>query len=541
MKYPQAALLGKESIMNLEQRRTIAACYCRLSDDDAQDGTSISIETQTKILGDFCRDHDYEVYAYYKDDGFTGTNFNRPAFQRMMEDARNGKVVKDLSRFGREHLQVGNYLQVVLPEMGIRFIAIGDDVDSAKGNLDYDLMVPIKNIFNEYYPADCSRKTRQALKTKAENGEFIAARAPYGYRKSRDDKHILEIDEQTAPIVREMFEMAAYHGYGYDKIARELRTRKILTPSAYLAQTEGKSFQKDPYDWNLTSVYNMLNNRTYLGHCVNGKRTVLSFKNKRVIRKAEDEWIVVENVFPPLITEQLWNDAHERLKTRKHESTTGFVNIFAGLLKCDHCGKSLGLSNTKDHSNYYVCNTYKKKGPTQCTSHYLPYDDLYGIVLTEVQRALLAVRANREAFIQMVQTKLNAGDESRKKALEKERDDLVERVEDLAKKYRQLYDDRYKGILSDRMFMELSAECEAERTAAEERLEAIKSKLAEEEETREGVELFADIAEQYDDIMELDREILNRLIAKIVVGDRIHEHGQSSQKITVYYNFIGNL
>ena len=531
--------------MNIEQRRTIAACYCRLSDDDAQDGTSVSIETQTKILGDYCRDHGFEIHDYYKDDGFTGTNFHRPAFQRMMEDARNGKintiVVKDLSRFGREHLQVGNYLQVVLPEMRIRFIAIGDDVDSAKGSLDYDLMVPIKNIFNEYYPADCSHKTRQALKTKAENGEFIAARVPYGYRKSKDDKHILEIDEQTAPIVREIFELAAYHSYGYDKIARELRSRKILTPSAYTAQSEGKSYTKDPYDWNLTSVYNMLNNRTYLGHCVNGKRTVLSFKNKRVVRKAEDEWIVVENVFPPLITEQLWKDAHERLKTRKHESTTGFVNLFAGLLKCDHCGKGLGLSNTKDHSNYYVCNTYKKKGPAKCTSHYLPYDDLYGLVLAEVQRALLAVKANREAFIQSVQAKLNAGDESRKKALEKERDELAARVADLSKKYRQLYDDRYKGMLSDRMFMELSAECEAERTAAEERLASVEETLAEQEETREGVELFADIAEQYDDITELDREILNRLIAKIVVGDRIRENGHSMQQVTVYYNFIGNL
>ena len=183
----------------------------------------------------------------------------------------------------------------------------------------------------------------------------------------------------------------------------------------------------------------------------------------------------------------------------------------------------------------------QEEGPAQCTSHYLPYDDLYEVVLREVQKALVAVKADRESFIQMVQTKLNAGDESRKKALEKERDELTARVTDMMKKYRQLYDDRYKGILSDRMFMELSTECEAERTSAEERLEAIKSMLAEEEETRKGVELFADIAGQYDKITELDREILNRLIAKIVVGDRIHEHGQSSQKITVYYNFIGNL
>lgn len=329
----------------LEQRRTIAACYCRLSDDDAQDGMSVSIETQTKILSDYCRDHGFEIHDYYKDDGFTGTNFQRPAFRRMMEDARNGKI----------------------------------------------------------------------------------------------------------------------------------------------------------------------------------------------------NTIVVKDVFPPLVPEQLWNDAHERLKTRKHESTTGFVNLFAGVLKCDHCGKGLGLSNTKDHSNYYVCNTYKKKGPAKCASHYLPYDDLYGLVLTEVQRSLLAVKANRDAFIQAVQTKLNAGDESRKKALEKERDELAARVTDLSKKYRQLYDDRYRGILSDRMFMELSAECEAERTAAEERLEAVQQTLTEQEETREGVELFADIAEQYDEITALDPEILNRLIAKIVVGDRIRENGRSTQKVTVYYNFIGNL
>ena len=200
----------------IEQRRLTAACYCRLSDDDDQDGTSVSIETQKKILSDYCGQNGIQIYDFYTDDGYTGTNFNRPAFRRMMQDAEaeviNTIVVKDLSRFGRNHVKVGSYLDEVLPNMGIRFIAVGDNVDSARTDFDYDLMIPIKNVFNEYYPADCSRKTRQALKAKAANGEYIAARAPYGYRKSKEDKHIIEVDEITAPIVVEIFEMAAYQG-----------------------------------------------------------------------------------------------------------------------------------------------------------------------------------------------------------------------------------------------------------------------------------------------------------------------------------------
>ncbi|MFA6948481.1 MAG: recombinase family protein [Eubacteriales bacterium] len=171
------------------QSKIIAGCYCRLSEDDEQDGTSVSIETQTKILGDYCRDHSMKVYSFYQDDGWTGTNFERPSFRRMMTDAEKGLintvVVKDLSRFGRNYSRVGTYLSEILPEMGIRFIAIGDDVDSADGNIDYDLMIPIKNVFNEYYPADCSRKTRQALVSKASNGEYIGAHAPYGLKKIR--------------------------------------------------------------------------------------------------------------------------------------------------------------------------------------------------------------------------------------------------------------------------------------------------------------------------------------------------------------------
>lgn len=529
----------------IEQRRIKAACYCRLSDDDAQDGTSVSIETQTKILGDYCRDHGMEIFNYYKDDGYTGTNFNRPAFKQMMKDAESGAIntiiVKDLSRFGREHLQVGTYLQVTLPNMGIRFIAIGDDVDSERGSLDYDLMVPIKNIFNEYYPADCSRKIRQAFITKASNGEFIGSQAPYGYKKSAEDKHVLEPDEKTAWIITWIFEMAAYQGYGYNKIARVLTERKVTTPAAYQAQQAGRSYSKEPTEWNLTTVYHIISNETYLGHLISGKRRIASFKNKKVIHKPEEEWIVVENRFPPLIDEKLWNAAHERLKTRKRETSNGFVNIFAGLVKCGDCGYALGITNAKTQKNYFVCQTYSKKGREYCTSHYITYDTLYQAVLSDIKQMLYSVQENREAFMKMVLKKIGDSDDTGRQLMEREIADLSKRIGELSAKYDRLYDDRLDGILSDRKFKEMAERVEAEQNRAEERLAELKETLANTVDTRQNLEDFLEIAERYQDVTELDKEMLNRLVSTITVGKKIKTEQGTTQEITVNYRFIGAL
>lgn len=203
------------------------------------------------------------------DDGFTGTNFDRPNFKRMMSDVNNGNVnmvvVKDLSRFGRNYIEVGKYIEDVFPETGVRFVAIGDDVDTVRENTDLDFMLPLKNIFNQYYPADCSRKTRQAFITKAKRGEFIGSQAPYGYKKSANDKHILEIDEVTAPTVKWIFEVIAYHGYGYNKVARVLSEKRVITPAAYQAQRGGHNYEKNPYDWNLATIVKMLENTAYQG------------------------------------------------------------------------------------------------------------------------------------------------------------------------------------------------------------------------------------------------------------------------------------
>lgn len=531
-------------ILNGQSRYT-AACYCRLSRDDEQDGTSISIETQKKVLEDYCNINNYGVYDFYCDDGFSGTNFDRPSFKRMMSDVQNGivnmVVVKDLSRFGRNYIEVGKYIEEVFPEKGIRFIAIGDDVDSERENLDLDLMLPLKNIFNQYYPADCSRKTRQALAAKAKRGEFIGSQAPYGYKKSEEDKHVLVIDKETAPIVKWIFEMAAYQGYGYNKIARVLSERKIITPAALQAQRSRRNYEKDPYEWNFTTVHKMMQNRSYLGHLISGKRRKMSFKSKREIKQSEDKWIVVENTHEPLISEQLWNDAQKSLKSRKRTSKMGNVNIFAGLLKCDKCGYALGIANASNRQNHFCCTTYKKKGKDKCSIHYTLYDDLYEIVLTDVRQMLRAVQKDKDRFIQIVQNKIGKSESNDRKAIDYEINVLQTRIKELDMKFDRLYDDRLDGLLSEKKFKDLSGKCEMEQEKLNARLSELNAEMQEQKDKDTNVEQFTDLISQYDKVMELDKELLNRLIDKIVVSDRIKVDDGYYQKVSIHYKFIGEL
>lgn len=527
----------------IEQSKNKAALYCRLSDDDEQDGTSISIETQEKVLTDYCKQHGIGIHKCYSDDGYTGTNFNRPDFKQMMEDAAKGEfgiiIVKDLSRFGRNYLQVGSYISETFPEMGIRFIAIGDDVDSARGSLDYDLMFPIKNIFNEYYPADCSRKVRQAFVTKAKNGEYIGAHAPYGYRKSADDKHVLEIDETAAAIVVEIFEMAAYKGYGYNKIAKVLTERKVLTPAAYRAKQLGKKYDKDPYEWNLTSIHKMVENEVYLGTLVSGKRRKVSFKSKRIVRQQRDAWIVNTGTHPAVISEKLWMDAKQTLGTRKHESNTGFDNIFAGLLRCDRCGYAINATGKQGDTHYYMCNTYKKKGAYRCTSHYILDREIRKAVLADIQDILRMVQEDKEAFYETVMSKISATETKNAAAMQREARDLEERVQTLERKYDMMYEDRLSGIISDTKFRDMAAKCEEEQRAAEARLQELRQSIEAIGMQDTAVREFIDAAEKYTTITELDRELLHTLVDSIVIGDRVRTADGIQQTITVNYKFMG--
>lgn len=522
------------------------ACYSRLSKDDEQDGTSVSITTQRQVLEDYCRSNGWEIFDFYYDDGYTGTNFNRPDFKRMMDDIQSGLVnmviVKDLSRLGRNYIEVGKLIEEVFPLKGVRFIAIGDDVDTDRENLDLDLVLPMKNVFNQYYPADCSRKTRQAFKTKSLRGEFIGSYAPYGYRKSAEDKHVLEIDDQTAPIVLRMFEMAAYEGCGYNKITRILSEQKVITPSAYQAQISGRAFGKDPFDWNLTTVYKMMVNETYLGHTINGRKRKLSFKSKRVINQPEDKWIVVPNTHVPLISEQLWEDAHKRLESRKRESKLGEINIFAGLIKCDKCGYALCIKNTRGRPRYFCCNTYSKKGKEKCSIHYIPYKDLYDAVLTDLKSRVCSIQHNEQSFVQGILKKLDSTNDKNAELAGKQTETIKNRIAELEQRYNRLYEDRLNGVISVGKFKELADKCEAEQETLRSQVADIQKQSEQQMNTIHNVSRFVEVIKRYSEIEVLDKELLNRLIDRIEVSDRaVDENGNETQQIRIIYKFLGTL
>ena len=531
-------LLGKERMNYLGQKTYIAALYARLSSEDLQDGTSVSIETQKKILEDYCKNNGIIIYNVYVDDGYTGTNFNRPAFKRLLRDCENKQfnmvIVKDLSRLGREHIETDNYIEKYFPERNIRFVAIGDDYDSESKMQDLDFIVPMRNLFNQFYPADTSKKVRQAFRAKASRGEFIGAQAPFGYKKSQKDKHVLIIDEEVAPIVQRMFTLIAYHGYGFTKIAKLFSSEKILTPSAYQARNSNREYNKNPYDWNLGSVRAIINNETYLGKLVSGKRSVMSFKNKRVIKKDREDWIVVDNMFPPIITQELWDDAHARIGERKRDTTSSFDNIFAGLIRCDKCGKVLGLSSNKREKPYYVCETYKKKGKHICTPHYTLYNDIYDTVLQKIQEVVGVIQSDEfeiqvaeEIFSEMGQEN-NIGEQIKQ---------TQSQIAKINNRYEQMYQDRLDGIISVERFKQMVKGDEEKLSVLKQKLDTLLEKEKSQNSAETAKLAFIQKVKDLGKITSLDRIVLNTLIDKIVIGNREMINGEYSQNFTIHFKF----
>lgn len=533
--------------MSISTQTFSVACYCRLSQEDAKLGESVSIETQKKILEDFCKEKCLTVYDFYVDDGFTGTNFDRPDFQRMMRDIEAGRVnlviVKDLSRFGREHLMVGEYIERIFPEKGVRFLALYDDVDTSDVNRKQTdrIMTSVKNIFNELWPAETSDKVRNALEAMANRGEFIGSQAPYGYMKSPEDKHVLIIDEEYAPTVRWIFEMAANCGYGYNKIARVLSDRKIITPGALQAKRAGKKYEKDPFDWNLTTVHQMLKNETYIGTVTSFKRRKQSYKSDKMVKMPESEWTVNPNKHEPIISQELWDAAHEKLASRKRTATSGFVNIFAGLLKCDTCGGALVIANAGGRDIFFACNTYKKKGKDKCTIHYIRYNHLYDNVLADLKNLIATYQKDKDTFKNALCERFGTM-LSDTASNEREIIGLKAQLDKNAKKVNDLYEDRADGIITRDQFKAQAAILGEESERIKARIEELENSIRQEKNIDAGLRSFIDLLDEHEDITELDTELLNRFIQRIDVGTKTQaEDGTYHQNITITYRFVGKL
>ncbi len=530
----------------MTQQQNRAAIYCRLSVDDG-DGESMSIQNQRDMLTRFAKDNGFLVHKVYIDDGYSGTNFERPQFKQMIEDIENKLIdiviTKDLSRLGRDYLQTGTYIEIYFPANDVRYIAVNDGVDSAKGN---DEFLGIRNIMNEFYAKDISKKIRAARKTLAKQGKFSAPFAPYGYKKDPDDKHHLLVDENTAPIGKRMFTLAS-KGKTPTEIAKLFTDEKILIPRAYIAETYGiyqTGYDKNyPYDWIGSTVAEILRSKLYIGTLVNQRRTSKSFKNKKIIQRPENEWIEVENTHEAIIDRDTWEIVQKLVKVKKRPNKQGTSQIFAGLVRCADCNHALtyNIGRTGSFQGSFVCNLARNKGKKYCTWHYISYKALYQLVFEDILAHTVLLKTDREAFETMLQTRLNAQNAKQLAALKREQGKLKSRLDELNKIMKKLYEDNALSRITDEEYARLSEGFVTERQQTEERLCEISVILTQQEHNFENAAKFTAVIESLIDIKELDKMVLNKAIDKILVHEAEKVDGRRTQQIDIYYRFVGNI
>ena len=540
----------QKGVIMKKQQRYNAALYCRLSVDDGNFGGSVSIETQKILLEQYCKDHSITNYTFYCDDGCSGTNFNRPSFKKMIDDIGNGKIdlviVKDLSRFGRNYVETGMYVQQ-FTERNVRFIAADDNYDSLTNG--DDLLFPIKNVVNEMYARDVSKKTKAAKKAKARAGQFIGSKAPFGYKTDPDDRHHLIVDEPAAEVVRRIFRLAS-EGIGYNKMTKIFREEKVLTPIAYFNLNNPDYFKSDywrkEFDWHVTSIRAILDNEVYLGRLVYGKQRNKSMKSKEKVRNPKEEWIVVENCHEPIISQELWDTVHKILNAKHRPAKTGEVQMFAGLLYCSDCGHCLTYSQKqrKDGSYHgaYSCWMYKTHGKEYCASHYITFDTIYELVLIDIQRNLFQYRKNTDKFKSILSRKYQSDSQKQAEQITLEYEQKQKRCEELDKIISRLYEDNVLGRIGDERYESMSQSYELEQVEIKKALPILKSKIDELKRQSDCADNFINVIKKYTIIDKLDAAILNELIDKIVVHHKEQaEDGRTFQQIEIYYRFVGKL
>lgn len=533
-----------------KQQHYKAALYCRLSVDDGNFGGSVSIETQKILLEQYCKDHKITDYKFYCDDGCSGTNFDRPSFKKMLSDIDEGKInlviVKDLSRFGRNYVEAGMYVQR-FTDSNIRFIAADDNYDSLV-NSD-DLLFPIKNVVNEMYARDVSKKTKAAKKAKARDGQFIGSKAPFGYKIDPNDRHHLIVDEPAAQVVKRIFRLAS-EGVGYNKMAKIFREEKVLTPIAYFNLNNPDYFKSDywrkEFDWHVTSIRAILNNEVYLGKLVYGKQRNKSMKSKEKVRNPKEDWIVVENCHDPIITQELWDTVHKILNAKHRPAKAGEVQMFAGLLYCSDCGHCLTYSQKqrKDGSYHgaYSCWMYKTHGKEYYASHYITFDTIYELVLIDIQRNLFQYRKNTDKFKSILSRKYQSDSQKQAEQITLEYEQKQKRCEELDKIISRLYEDNVLWRIGDERYESMSQSYELEQVEIKKALPILKSKIDELKRQSDCADNFINVIKKYTIIDKLDASILNELIDKIVVHHREKtEDGSTFQQIEIYYRFVGKL
>lgn len=523
------------------------ALYCRLSQDDGPEDDSNSIQNQKNILQKFAEDHHFPNPCFYVDDGFSGGNFQRPAFQQMISDMENGEigiiVTKDLSRLGRNQLHTGLYIEERFPMFGVRYIAINDnvDTDSSESN---DLM-PFKNLFNEWFIRDTSRKIRAVLKAKAERGERLGTRAPYGYYIKDPETKKLAVDDEAAAIVRRIFAMCA-SGNGPSQIARILKKEQVLTPTMYAYTRYGMNHTcldtAHPYNWSDSAIANLLENEIYLGNTVNMKYSTKSYKDKRRVEHSREECLVFKDTHPALITQEVWDIVQRVRKNRRRPTKMEEQNKYSGLVFCADCGSNMVLHRARTMSasyNHFTCRTYKKDGES-CTGHYIRECVLDEVVLEDLRRVTAMARERPEEFAAYIGSRQSAEIQREIRRQEKELAAMRKRKAELDAIFKKLYEDSVLSRITTEQFQMLSSSYTEEQNQIAAGIPQKEADIQRLRETVSGTDGFLDKAKRYMDITELTPELLRLFIEKIVVHEKeVKWSKHAPQTVEIYYNGIG--
>ncbi len=526
--------------------------YCRLSRDDNNGNLeSMSIANQRQMLTDYVKEKGWCLCEIYLDDGYSGTNFDRPDFKRMLKVIENGKIdcviTKDLSRLGRNYSKVGYYTEEYFVDHDIRYIAVNDGFDSLRE--EENEIAPFKNVLNEWYPRDISKKVRQVKKTAARQGKFMGSQAPYGYKKSPEDKHILLIDETAAAIARRIFREFVC-GDSARMISDRLNQEGIDSPRFYHAKYAGGQAPKpnEHNHWGSTSIMQMLRNQVYIGNMVQGKRQVTSFKTKKRRTIDPENWITVESTHEPLIDRELWERVQKRINARGHrvqrKQDTKELSLFAGILRCADCGSIL-VYTTKHLKagtiGVYRCTRYVNNGKTACSAHYIQENTLAAFILNDIRLHARLATAERERISRQLIAGMNQSQGHETRALEKQVREMQHRLETISTSIRSLYEDKCLGKLPESIFQNLLSGYVKEQSELEDKLQHLQQQLSTHECNENEVGSWLELISQYMEIEQLDRPTIMELIESITISEAVRQHGQRTQEITIQYRFIGNL
>ncbi|UZT81647.1 recombinase family protein [Caproicibacterium sp. BJN0003] len=536
--------------------------YCRLSVDDASNSAkaknyipadeSVSIENQREILAKFVMLNGWTEVKTYTDDGYSGGNFQRPGFLELLEDAKKGIInlilVKDLSRLGRDFVEVGRYTDIVFPSLGCRFVSVLDCLDTEGGNTD---MLHFRSLMNDYHLKDLSEKIKSVRHAKMKSGQFLSAYAPYGYCKSENDKHKLVIDEYAAAVVRRAFDMRQ-KGAAYGKIAAALNLDGIRSPRGYWHSLYGTGECQYSQLWTCSTVKNLLNNEVYLGNLLMNYTGSRSYKDGTMIYKPETEWIRCEATHEPIIMREEWEAVQEINRAasfRVANNREPTRSLFSGKLVCADC-KSPLIANAETHRRKngtvkryvsYYCGRYVNSGRSVCSWHRIYEMTLVQIVMAEIKAHAEAISLDEAGVLEKLKSRMAQYDEQRMANTRQDIGKLRRRLQELESMTAKLYEDKVSGAVSESTFSVLIAKNEQERLIKAERLDALLSEVKKSDQDAADIQSWAAMIRKYLNLKELDRETIDELIDHIEIGERTVVDGKRRQDVKVFYRFVGQV